>query len=90
MIFNISDNVNTQTWFGNRWDFTSLNFVSEARPPSLATFFVGWEPERPVWLGVPDILVTPTYPTIDMAQHQDLIQQSLKEYKDIWRDLAQR
>ena len=37
-----------------------------------------------------EIVPYQSYQLIDMSTHRALLEQSLREYKDIWRDLAQR
>ena len=86
----LSVTTDTQTWVNAGWDITSLNLVSAVEPPRLTTAFVGWDPGNAAWLGELKIILSEPYRAIDMAEHQALLDQSLKEYKDIWRDLAQR
>ncbi len=79
-----------QTWVNAGWDITSLNLVSVVEPPRLNTAFVGWDPGNAAWLGEFNIILSEPHGTIDTAQHEALLEQSVREYGEIWRDLAQR
>ena len=84
-------NSSTEDWQDSQWQIVPF-FVtlSQVAPPAFPSDIVWAEPLEFVLPGTVRFSQPPLTRTIDEATHQSLLEQSLREYEDIWRDLADR
>lgn len=74
-------NQSTKQWQDSRWKLTPFHVPILVTGPAAAPIDIQW-------VGPGNIL--PGRRTIDQRTHLSLLDQSLHDYEDIWRDLADR
>jgi len=91
MILPQTESTNMRAWQKSGWRLTPLNIpVLLVSPPIARTDFRNAEIDDLAPVGGFEITPASNRRTIDPLTHQSLLEQSLREYKEIWTILAQR
>ena len=72
------------------WSIKPLNFVTLVEPPAILLNLRSVETQEEILPGDFDLTQPGGTRSIDRWAHKALLDESLSEYKDIWRTLAER
>lgn len=87
----LTESTNAKFWQESGWTIKPLNIpVMAILPPAANINLVDVEPQDLVSTGGFELVHSLHIHTIDTLTHQTLLEQSLRQYEDIWRTLAER
>jgi len=72
------------------WSIKPLNFVTLVDPPAVMTSLKSVKTQEGIIPGDFGLIQTSNRQIIDRLTHESLLEESLAEYKDIWRTLAEK
>ena len=91
MLMPQSTNASTRDWQNSAWRLVPLNVpLLDVAPPPIQSGFQWVDVQDYAALGGVLTAQPPLTRTLDETTHEDLLQESLRDYEDIWRDLAER
>ncbi len=89
MIKVLTDSIYTDVFEKQGWSIKPLNFVAVVDPPAVMPSLKSWTQEG-IMPGDFELVQTGKTQIIDRLTHGSLLEESLAEYKDIWRTLAEK
>lgn len=72
------------------WSIKPLNFITTADPPVAMTSLKSVWTQQDITPGSFELIQAGKTRIIDKLTHESLLEESLAEYRDIWRTLAQK
>ncbi len=72
------------------WSIKPLNFVTLVDPPAIMASLKSVRTQEGITPGGFELVQTGRTRIIDRLTHESLLDESLAEYKDIWRTLAEK
>ena len=91
MTMPLTDNADIKVWQELERKITPLNIpVSAVAPPPTRVDLAPFELQELGLLGSFEFIQPSRRRTRDVGTHQALLEESLREYRDIWRTLAER
>lgn len=89
MIKVLTDSIYADMFEKQGWSIKPLNFVVVVDPPAVMPSLKSWTQEG-IMPGDFELVQTGKRQIIDRLTHESLLEESLVEYKDIWRTLAKK
>ncbi len=90
MIKVVTESTYTDVLAKQGWSIKPLNFVTLVNPPAVMTSLKSFRTPEGVMPGAFELVQTSRSQIIDRFTHESLLEESLAEYKDIWRTLAKK
>ena len=91
MLIPQSTNASTRDWQDSAWKLVPLNVpLHDVAPPTTQRGYQWVDVQDYAALGAVVIAQPPLTRILNETTHEDLLQESLRDYEDIWRDLAER
>ncbi len=90
MIKVVTESTYTDVFEKQGWSIKPLNFVTLVEPPAILLDLRSVETQEEILPGGFDLTQPGGTRSIDRWTHKALLEESLSEYKDIWRTLAER
>ena len=90
MIKVMTDSIYTNVLEKQGWSIKPLNFVTLVEPPAILLDLRSVETQEEILPGGFDLTQPGGTRSIERWAHKALLEESLSEYKDIWRTLAER
>ena len=86
-----TESTDMKDWLESGWTVTPLKMVViESAPPAACVDLKASEFEGQMAKGFLEILRPSSRRSIDMLTHQTLLEQSLRQYEEIWGTLAEK
>lgn len=89
MITVVTESTYTDMLEKQGWSIKPLNFVTLVDPPAIMTSLKS-RTQEDIMPGDFELVQTGRTQIIDRLTHESLLEESLAEYKDIWRTLAEK
>ena len=90
MITIVTESTYTDILEKQGWSIKPLNFVTLVAPPADMTSLKNVRTQEGIAPGGFELVQTGRTQIIDRLTHESLLEESLAEYKDIWRTLAEK
>ena len=90
MIIVVTESTYTDMLGKQGWSIKPLNFVTLVDPPAVMTSLKSVRTQEGITPGGFELVQTGKTRIIDRLTHESLLEESLAEYKDIWRILAEK
>lgn len=90
MIKVLTDSIYTDVFEKQGWSIKPSNFVAVVDPPAMMTTLKSFRTPEGIMPGDFELVQTGRTRIIDRLTHESLLEESLAEYKNIWRTLAEK
>lgn len=90
MITVVTESTYTDMLEKQGWSIKPLNFITLVDPPAVMTSLKSVRTQEGITPGSFELVQTGKTQIIDRLTHESLLEESLAEYKDIWRTLAEK